>query len=886
VTVDRLRGFFRKLRALIRRGAADQELDEEIRLHLEMETAKNVAAGMAADEASRRARAVFGGRDSALEAHRDVRGGRWIEDAVADARYAFRTLRQNPGLTAAAILTIALGVGANTAIFSTLHAVVLRPLPFRDGERLVMLWEQNPERGWYKQDAAPANFFDWREQVDAFDDVAAYPSFESTTVLNHQGEARLLSSMQVTGNFFLVLGVPAALGRTFTEEETWDVGERRAMISHRLWRSSFGSDPSIIDRTIDLGGFPVRVIGVVPASFAFPGWDPDVWRPTAFDRAQVTRVSFRRAHWLDVIGRLRPGVTLEQADAQLQVVVGRLQKEYPATNTNMGAGLTPLHPFLVGDVRGPLLGLQVAVALLLLIACANVGNLLLVRAADRERESVVRLALGAGRGRLVRQALTESLVISTLGGAAGVAAGWAGTRVLAAMQPERMLPVGNIGINTGVLLFALAITLGSGLLFGIGPAVWTRHRVPADVLKEGGRGASRSRLRRWSHGLAVAELAVAVMLMAGAGLLVRSWWQLQGVDPGLDPDGVLSISVNLPPGRFDTQEKRDQFFDDVLGRLRALPGTVDAATVSRLPMTETSWSSDFAVAGRPREAFGIDILHREISPLYHDVLRVPLVAGRKFTDADGANAPPVVLINDALARKYFANEDPIGKRVAFDRYPDSTSFWRTIVGVVGSERQQGLEMESRPEVFAPVKQDDNGIRTLLVRTRTDPVTLIPAVRASIRAVNSGVAINRVRTMSEIRDAALARRRFVMTLVITFAVAGLLLALVGVYGVMAQLARGRRRELGIRVALGAPLAGIQMLVVRKGLGLAALGASIGILGAVAATRTMSDMLYGVAPSDPVTLLAVALLLTGAAVAATLPPARRAARVDPIETLRIE
>jgi predicted permease len=876
----------RQLRAVFRRGATDRELDEEIRVHLEMEIAKNVSSGMPPDEACRQALAVFGGRDSALEAHRDVRGGRWIEDAIADARYAFRTLRQNPALTTAAILTIALGVGANTAIFSTLHAVVLRPLPFREGNRLVMLWEQNPERGWYQADAAPANFFDWREQVDAFEDIAAYPSFGSTTVLNHQGEAQLLSSMTVTGNFFSVLGVTAAAGRTFTDDETWDVGERRAMISQGLWRTRFGSDPSIIDRTIDLGGFPVRVIGVVPASFALPGWDPDVWRPTEFARAQLGLVSFRRAHWLKVIGRMKPGVSAEQADAELQVVVARLQRDYPVTNTNMGAGLTPLHRFLMGDVRQPLFALQAAVALLLLIACANVGNLLLVRAADRERESVVRLALGAARGRLVRQALTESLVISTLGGVAGIAAGWAGTRALAAMQPERMLPVGDIGINMGVLLFALAITVGSGLLFGIGPAVWARHRVPADVLKEGGRSASRSRLRRWSQGLAVAELATAVMLMAGAGLLVRSWWRVQAVDPGLDPEGMLSISVNLPPGRFDTREKREAFYDAVLERLGALPGAVGAATVSRLPMTQASWSSDFAVAGRAREAFGIDVLHREISPRYHDVLRVPLLAGRSFTDADGADAPPVVLINNALARKYFANEDPLGKRVAFDRYPDSTSYWRTIVGVVGSERQEGLETESRPEFFAPVKQDENGPRTLLIRTTVDPATLIPSVRAGINAVNPGVAINRVRTMSEIRDAALARRRFVMTLVITFAVAGLLLSLVGVYGVMAQLARGQRRELGIRVALGAPLAGIQMLVVRKGLGLAMLGASIGILGAVVATRAMAAMLYGVAPSDPMTLLTVAILLMGAAVGATLPPARRAARVDPIETLRIE
>ena len=884
--MDALRGLLTRLRAIVRGRTADRELDEEIRVHLEMEMEKNVGAGMRPDEARRQALAVFGGRDAAMEAHRDVRGGRWLEDFVADTRYALRTLRQNKTLTLAAILTIAIGVGANTAIFSTLHAVILRPLPYADADRLVMLWESNPERGWVNADVAPANYFDWREQTKEFEDIALYTKYGPSTVLSHEGEAHVIASLTVSGNFFTVLGVPAAAGRTFTDEETWDVGERRAMMSYRLWSSRFGSDPKIIGRIVDLGGFPVRVVGVTPASFTFPGFDPDIFRPTAFSRQQAAAVSFRRAHWLGAIGRLQDGVTPAQADAALQVVVKRLQREYPVTNTNMGAGFTPLHRFLIGDVRDYLLALQAAVALLLLIACANVGNLLLVRAADRERESVVRLALGAGRGRLVRQAFTESLVIAALGGAAGLVVGWVGTRLLAAMQPEGMLPVSNIGINTGVLLFTLGIVVASGLLFGIGPALWSRRRVPADVLKEGGRGATGSRLRRWSHGLAVAELAIAVMLMTGAGLLVRSWWRVQDIEPGLDAEGVLSVAVNLPPGRFDTQEKRDGFYDEVLVSVAAIPGVVGTATVSTLPMTQTSWSSDFAVAGRAREDFGTEVLHREISPAYHEVLKVPVLKGRTFTDADIASAQPVVLINEALAKKFFAKDDPIGKRIAFDRYPDSTSFWRTIVGVVGSERQNGLEAPSRPEFFAPVKQDENGTRTLLIRTTGDPAAIIPAVRSRLASVNSGVAINRIRTMTEIRDTALARRRFVMTLVLTFAGAGLMLALVGVYGVMAQVARGRRKELGIRVALGAPLAGIQMLVVRKGLALAALGAAVGLGGAIAATRVIAGMLYGVEPSDPLTLASVSLLLTGAAVVATLPPARRAARVDPIETLRME
>ena len=884
--MDALRGLMARLRAVVLGRRADQDLHDEIQSHIEMETAKNIAEGRSPDEARRLALAAFGGRDSALEAHRDVRGGRWIADLGRDTRFALRTLRNNPVLTSAAILTLAVGVGANTAIFSTLHAVVLRPLPFRDSDRLVMLYETNPERGWTQAEVAPANLFDWKEQVAAFADVAGYPSFAGTTVLSHEGEAQVLPLMQVTGNFFDLLGVRPALGRSFTDAETWDTGERIAMISHRLWTTRFGADSSLLGKMVTLGGFPVRVVGVVPRDFAFPGWDPDIWRPTMLSRDAMQRVSFRRAHWFRGIARLKDGVDTRQADTQLQVVVQRLQKEYPETNTKMGAGMMPLHRFLVGDVRQPLVALQVAVGLLLLIACANVGNLLLVRAADRERESVVRLALGAGRGRLVRQALSESLVLSTLGGLGGVALGWAGTRVLAAMQPEGMLPVGDIRVNTSVLLFALAVSIGSGLLFGMGPALWAGRRAPAEVLKEGGRGTSRTRLRRWSHALAVAEVAIALVLLAGAGLLVRSWLRVQSVNPGFTSEGLLTISVSLPNGVFDTQARRDAFYASGIERLRAIPGVEGVSTVTRLSLTGSDWSSDFAVAGRPREDFGVEVVHREISPGYHDVLKIPVLKGRAFTDADNATAAPVVLINDALAKKYFAHDDPIGKRVAFDRYPDSTSFWRTIVGVVGSERQQGLEFESRPEFFAPVLQDENGSRIFVIRASVPPTSIIAAARATLTGIDRNVAINRIRPMTEIRDAAMARRKFVLTLVLTFAAAGLLLALVGVYGVMAQLARGRRREIGIRVALGAPLTDIRGMVVRRSLALSGAGVVIGVAGSMAVSKAMGSLLYGVSPVDPLTLTLVGVMLASAGVAASMPTAWRASRVNPTETLRAE
>ncbi|HEX9565284.1 MAG TPA: ABC transporter permease [Gemmatimonadaceae bacterium] len=884
--MDRLRGLLAQLRAIFFRRATDTNLREEIATHIDLESARLVAVGYSPAEARRLALAAFGGRDAAHEAHRDARGGRWIADAIADARYALRTLRHNPTLTIAATLTIAIAVGANTAIFSTLHAVVLRPLPFAEADRLVMLYETNEERGWTQAEVAPANYFDWREQVTAFDGIAAYPNFETTVVMNHDGGAQLLSSMPVTGNFFQVLGVRASLGRTFSDDETWATGERVAMISDRLWRTRFGSDPSIIDRTITLGGFPVRVVGVVPGDFAFPGREPDIWQPSSFVRAQLSQVSFRRAHWLRAIARLKPGVTEAQAHAALQVVVRRLESDYPETNTGMGAGMIPLHRYLVGDVRQTLLALQVAVGLLMLIACANVGNLLLVRAADRERESVLRLALGAGRGRLVRQAMTESLVLSLTGGVVGVASGWFGTRLLAANQPEGLLPVRDIGVSAEVIVFALSVSIMSGLLFGIGPSVWARRRDAAEVLKEGGRSGTRAQLHRWSHGLAVGEVAIAVVLLAGAGLLTRSWWEVQGVDSGVEVERVLSATPALPPGLFRTPAERHGYYDAALARLRAIPGVSDAATVRSLPMTVPSWSSDFAVAGRAREDFGVGVVHREISPDYHRVVGVSLRAGRSFTDADNADAPLVVLINEALAQRHFPNEDPIGRRVAFDRYPDSTSNWRTIVGVVGNERQVGVELPTEPEFFAPMAQDEPGVRVFVLRTTVDPASLASAVREGIRSVNDHVAIQAIRPLAEVRDAAMAQRRFVLSIVVVFASAGLLLAVIGVYGVMSQLARGRRREIGIRVALGAPVAGVQWLVLRRGLTLSIAGVGIGLAVAIGAVRAVRAMLYGVTPHDPVTLVGVSLVLTFAAMAASWFPARRAARVDPSMTLRLD
>src|SRR6185436_5192801 len=518
-----IKGFAARLRAVVSPRRTERSLNEEIAFHIEQETEKNVRLGMSHTEARRRALVEFGGLSQTREAHHDVYAARPLEELAADARYTLRTMRRTPVLAGAAILTLALGIGANTAIFSAVNAVVLQPLPFPNPKQLYMVWEENPEKGWYKQVAAPANMLDWKEQVAAFADVMAYSEGFGTATLTENGEPTIVRPAFGTGNFFSVLGARAALGRTFVDAETWKTGHRIAVLSHHLWRDRFGGDRNIIGRTIQLDGAPIQVVGVMPASFDYPNEKVDLWEPWAWNPSNRQQVSFRRAHWLSVVARVKPGIGEDAANAQLQAVVKRLQRDYPATNRVMGAGITPLHEFLVGDTRLPLLVLLGAVALLLLIACANVGNLMLVKAADREREAALRLALGAGRRRLVRQALTESLVMSLVGGLAGIALGIWGTRALQAMQPAGMLRVSHFDFDWIVFGYVLAVTTVSGLLFGIVPALWSSRRSPQDALKEGGRGGSQSRrMRRWGERLVIGEVALALMLSVGAALLVRS----------------------------------------------------------------------------------------------------------------------------------------------------------------------------------------------------------------------------------------------------------------------------------------------------------------------------------------------------------------------------
>ena len=881
-----LKGMLAHLRGFVRRADADRELDDEIAFHLDRETEKHVAAGVSPEEARRLAIATFGGVRRVKEEHRDVRGVTWWEELAGDTRFALRTLRRSPALAGAAVVTLALGIGANAAIYTAVNAVILQPLPFAAPDRLVMLWEENPEKGWHHQVAAPANMFDWRAQVPAFQDVMAYSTFSGRPVLTGLGAPRPMQSSLVTGNFFDVLGVRPLMGRGFIADETWKTGERVAVLSHRAWLDVFGGKSDVVGRSVRLDGFETRIVGVMPDGFAFPAENVDVWLPFAWDPAMRAKTFFRRAHWISPVARLKRGVSVEQADAQLQQVVERLKRQYPETNKFMGAGMTPLHEFLVGDTRLPLLVLLGAVSLLLLIACANIGNLLLVQAAGRTREVALRVALGAGRRRLVRQAFTESLVLSIIGGTCGMALGWALTRVLVSLQPQGMLRVHDFGVDWRVFGYVAAITTASGLLFGIAPAVWGGHRAPVEALRDGGRSGDGHRMRRWGNALVIGEVALSLVLTVGAGLLVRSYWQLRHVNAGFDPNGVLAVDLNLPDYSYDTGIKATAFFDEMLRRVRALPGVSDAAFTSPLPLTGSGYTSDYSVYGRRPGEYGTEVTHRRVSPGYFRAMRVPLLAGRDFTAQDDANGVPVVIINEALAKRAFPGESPLGHRISSDKQPDPTAVWYTIVGVVGNEHQETLALEPRVEMLMPYSQDPTSALTLVARTRGDPASLAPDIRRVVGEADASLALDHVRTVREVHANSMARERFLTTLLLVFAVVGVVLAVVGVYGVLAQQARRRTREMGIRIALGAQGASVRWLIVRQGLGLTITGLTIGIAVGVIGTRAMSSLLFQVAPGDPLTFAAVAVLLAGTSVVAAWLPASRASRADPAAALRGE
>jgi putative ABC transport system permease protein len=804
-----------------------------------------------------------------------------------DLRDSLRAVRRAPGHAAAVVLTLALAVGATAAIFAVVWTALVGALPFAEPERLVTIWETNPERGWRQAPASPANLFDWHARAKTLDGVAGFSDYYQQQVITAPGEPTPANTMNVAGDLFGVLGAPPLLGRAPSDEETFAGGEKVALLSYRFWQRRFAGDPGVVGRRIEVDREPVTIVGVMPERFSLWSEETDLWRPFGWAPEMKARVSFRRAHYVRAVARLAPGASLEAARAELTSIAAELERQFPETNTQMGVGLAPLRDWLVGDLRRPLLLLFAAVSLVLLVGCANVAHLQLARALARAREAAVRASLGASGWRLARRALVESLLLALVGTAFGLALAAAAVPALARLGGPELSRAGSIDFGAAVLAFGALLAAATALVAGAAPALAARAVEPERSLREsgrGGEGAWRSRARRL---LVAGEVALAVVLVAGAFLLVRSLRALDRVAPGFETDGVLTARLALPELAYPDTAAKAAFGARLLERVEALPGVAAAGLVSnKLSASEDSWSSDFSVEGRAEEKFGLEVLHREVSPRYFETLRVPLLAGRAFRKSDDADAPLVVLVNQTFVRMHFADESPLGLRICFSRTPSATSVWYTIVGVVGDERQASLARAARPEIFASQAQDPNSAPYLVVRTGDDPLALVPALRAAVRALDPRLPLIEVRTMAEVVARSRSRERFVLTLFAAFALLAFVLAAIGVYGVAAHAAAGRRREIGVRLALGADVRRVVRDFVARGSGAIGVGVALGVGGALLLGRAMAGLLYGVAPADPATLIAAPLLLLLVANAAAWIPARRAARVDPAEVLRAE
>jgi putative ABC transport system permease protein len=816
-----------------------------------------------------------------------------FETLRQDVRFATRALRRNPGFAAAAIAVLALGIGANTAIFSAANAYFFRPLPFADADRLVLLYETNPEFGWTPEEgttAAPANALDWRAQVEAFEDVALYRDWGVDDVaIRTDGDPVLVSGTTVTGNFFNVLGVLPELGRALRWEETWAEAPRVAVISHDLWVSSFGADPGVIGSRLPLAlsDQDIQIVGVAPEGFSFPDDETDVWYTYGWERNALEDVSFRRAHFVRPVARLAQGVSLEEADAQLQVVVQRLQAAFPETNRVMGAGFMPIREFLTRDVRASVMVLLGAVAVLLLLACANVANLMLVRANDRTREIALRHALGAGRGRVARQMLTESVLLAMLGGALGLVLGWFGVRAMSAMTRLGIEGTTAMSLDARVVAFTVLAAGVSGVLFGALPALRSSSGDLHGALVEGGRGRSSGRRGlRLARLLVSAEVALALLLVVGAGLMVRSFWLLRNVDTGFRVEGALAVTLNVPSALYPERDQVLAFWDQFAAALESRPGIERAGTVSWLPLSGPGWSSQFQAEGWPADRVGFEILHRAADAGYFEALEIPLVRGRLFGPNDGPDDPYVVVINETFAREHFAGEEPIGQRIAYDRAATEESIWYEIVGIVGDQHQESPGTPTRAEVFESRNQDWRRNGWVVMRTDVRPIDVVPVVRDVLRELDPRIPLAEALPLRDVWAESMKGDRFILTLLGAFGAAALLLATVGVYGVTAQAARRRTQEIGIRMALGARRRDVLGIMFRQGLVVVGAGLVVGLGATLLATRALASLLYGIEPTDPATLASVVALLTVVALTACYLPARRATAVDPVDSLRAE
>ena len=875
-----LSSLLRRRRALIHRDEMEQELDEELRFHLERDIEQNIKSGMTPEDARYAALKAFGGVDQSKEECRSARGVGLIENTVRDITYSLRVLLKNYAFTIVVVLTLALGIGANTAIFSFANGILLRPLPYPQSDRLVVLDETALKQGVASMSVSYPNFLDWREQNTVFEDIGTYYGTGRFSLIG-AGEPVDIRGSRISHGLFEILRVPPQLGRTFTANEDRPNEDAVVILGYDLWQRNFGGDPNILGKKITISNRSRTVIGVMPQGFKFPEVS-DLWVPLALTPKLFTR----NDHGLNSIARLKDGVTLAQAQSEMHNIAARIEQQNPVTNEGLGVNVMSLHENLSGDYREALLVLLGVVGCVLLVACVNVANLMLARGTARQKEFALRSALGASRWRIVRQLLLESLLLATVGGVLGfVLSIWA-LRLLLSAIPFQLPFWMNFNVDLRVLGFTIGITLLTGLIFGSAPALQTSRVDLNDTLKEGGRGSTGVRSRARSL-LVVTEIALSLMLLVGAGLMIQSFVRLRHVNIGLDPKNVLTASVSLPQTKYREPESRTQFFKQLVERVRNLPGVESASGTGTLPLAGCCWGRSLTVEGYPVLSVGQApvIQHTVVTPGYFRTMGIPLLAGRDFTDADTKDAPDVTIVDERLARQYWPNESPIGKRVRFGP-PEDNEPWHTVIGVVSTVRHQRVQEDTRMSVYLPHQKITLSGLSLVARTSSNPKDFISAIRREVAQLDPDLPVSEIATMEEVVAESIWQPRLYATLFAVFAGGALALALIGIYGVMAFLVQTRTHEIGVRMALGATARDVFKLIVGRGMKLTAVGIVIGIGGAIALTRLIHGLLFNTSATDPLTFVLISLLLSLAAFLACYIPARRAAKTDPLVALRYE
>ncbi|HXS00648.1 MAG TPA: ABC transporter permease [Pyrinomonadaceae bacterium] len=808
-------------------------------------------------------------------------------NTLQDIRFAVRMLLKRPGFTVVVVLTLALGIGANTTIFSAIDAVLLNPLPYKDPERLMVLWETNKQLGpemWDRNEVAIGNFRDWRSRNQIFEQLGSL--FYTDMHLTGIGEPERIKSCVVTTNFFQVLGVQPILGRSFLPEEETPGHPFAVILSHDLWQRRFGSDRDLVNKNVTLNGHQVTVVGVMPPGFElqFPSSaHVEMWVPMTIGEGDLDR----SMNFLYVLARLKQGVSQQQAQSEMSLIASQLQQQYPETTAGRGVRVVPLHKQVVGKVESYLYILFAAVGFVLLVACANVAGLLLARVTARHREVAIRLALGASRWRLVRQLLTESLILSVVGGLLGLVVAYGGIKLLLALTPSEVPRLHEIGLHLPVFLWTLTISIVTGLLFGLAPALQASRPDLNKALKDSsGRNPGSFQGSGLRNLLVVSEVTVALLLLVGAGLMTKSFVRLQQVNPGFEATNVVSMYIALPTQKYRRQQV-NIFYDQLLERVRNLPGVKSAGGIDPLPLSNNNVTTNFVVEGAPIVSLAErpEASRRLITPGYFQTMSIPILKGRSFTEQDRENTPNVIVVNEALASRYWPNQNAVGKRLGFEEDADK-QVWREIVGVAGNIKHKALETDVMPEVYFPYKQFPGNFMNLVVHTDSDPVSMIPAIRNQVLSIDKDQPVADIMTMEQRLAKSVASSRFVMLLLSSFSVLALGLAAVGIYGVMAYLVTQRTQEIGVRMALGAQRNDVLKLVVGRGMVLAITGTAIGLGAALALTRLMRSLLFEVTPTDWLTFVIASMVLLNVALLACYLPARRATKVDPLTALRYE